>query len=145
MNSSDHPDPEELLCRARSGDNGAFGRLLELYRSYLMLFSRLQLDSRLQGKADPSDLVQETFVRAHESFKQFRGTTEGELLRWLRQILVSRLAKLVRRFRGTQQRDVRLERQLDDELERSSQAAQSLMPGKAHPARGPSGLRGQCW
>lgn len=113
---------EQLLVLARSGNREARGRLLELYRRYLELLARVQIGRRLQGKADAADMVQETFLEAHKAFEGFRGTTEAELLRWLGTILSSRIAKLVRRFVGTQQRDVRLERALDGEIEESSQA-----------------------
>jgi RNA polymerase sigma-70 factor, ECF subfamily len=117
--SSTNLEPQQLLPRARAGDLPALGRLLELYRNYLKLLARLQIDRRLQGKADPSDLVQETFLEAARDFGQFRGTTEKELLTWLRQILVTNFANLVRRYRGTQRRDVALERDLAFEMERS--------------------------
>jgi RNA polymerase sigma-70 factor (ECF subfamily) len=120
MNHPAPPDPERLLSLARTGDGVALGRLLELYRGYLALLARLQIGRRLQGKADPSDLVQETFLQAHRNFAQFRGASEGELMHWLRQILASRLEKLVRHYGGTQRRDVRLERQLEGELDHSS-------------------------
>src|SRR5213080_709075 len=77
--SSANLKPDQLLPRARAGDVPAMGRLLELYRNYLKLLARLQIDRRLQGKADPSDLVQETFLEAYRDFAQFRGTTEREL------------------------------------------------------------------
>jgi RNA polymerase sigma-70 factor (ECF subfamily) len=85
-----------------------------------MLLARLQIDRRLQGKVEAADLVQDSFLEAHRDFAQFRGTTEKELAAWLRQILVSNLANLVRRYRRTQRRDVRLERQLAVELDQSS-------------------------
>src|SRR4051812_17111209 len=97
--------PEVLLRMSRAGDAAATGRLLELYRSYLDLLARVQIGKQLQGKADASDLVQEVFLAAHRSLAGFRGTTEGELVSWLRQVLAARLAKLVRRFRGAQRRD----------------------------------------
>src|SRR5262249_14140176 len=50
---------------------------------------------------------------------QFRGATEKELVGWLRQILVTNFANLVRHYRGTRRRDVRLERELVMELEES--------------------------
>ena len=106
------PDPEELLRQARSDRDRALGQLLELYRNYLAILARLQIGRRLQGKADAADLVQETFLDAHRHFGRFRGTTEGEFAAWLRQILAGRLAMLVRRYLGTQRRDVRLEREL---------------------------------
>jgi RNA polymerase sigma-70 factor (ECF subfamily) len=78
MNASASPDPERLLCLARAGSGPALGQLLEMYRSYLSLLARLQIGRRLQGKVDPVDLVQETFLRAHRDFASFRGKTEEE-------------------------------------------------------------------
>jgi RNA polymerase sigma-70 factor, ECF subfamily len=116
------PGPDELLVFARAGDGSALGKLLELYRNYLTLLVRLQIGRRLRGKVDDSDLVQETFLEAHRHFTQFRGTTEAELVTWLRQILAGNLANLVRRYYGTQRRDVRLECELTAKPEQSSQA-----------------------
>jgi RNA polymerase sigma-70 factor (ECF subfamily) len=94
--------------------------LLELYRNYLGLLARVQIGRQLQGKVDPEDLVQETFLKAHRDFAQFRGATEAELAAWLRQVLAATLTAVVRRYLGTQRRDVRLERELAEQLERSS-------------------------
>src|SRR3954462_1863633 len=96
------PDPEQLLQEARAGDAATLGRLLELYRRYLALLARVQIGQRLRGKADASDLVQETFLEAHRNFARFRGTSEVEFVRWLRQILAANLADLFRRYLGTQ-------------------------------------------
>jgi RNA polymerase sigma-70 factor (ECF subfamily) len=126
---------EQLLPLARAGDRAALGRLLESYRAYLSILARVQIGRRLQGKADASDLVQEAFLGAFRDFGQFRGTTEPELLGWLRSILASLLANLVRHYQGTQRRDVRLERRLAVELEQSSQA---LDRGLASPHSSPS-------
>jgi RNA polymerase sigma-70 factor (ECF subfamily) len=135
MKPTADPDPEELLRAARTGDGSALGRLLEGYRRYLTLLARLEIDRRLQGKLDPSDLVQETFLEAHRDFAQFRGSGEAELLAWLRQVLVRNLANQVRRYLGTRGRDVRLERELAAEVDRSSQA---LDRGLAAPHSSPS-------
>ena len=113
-------DPEVLLQEARAGDAATLGRLLELYRRYLALLARVQIGHRLQGKVDASDIVQETFLEAHRNFPRFRGTSEGELVRWLRQILAANLADLLRRYLGAQGRDVRLEREIEDAFDRSS-------------------------
>jgi RNA polymerase sigma-70 factor (ECF subfamily) len=114
--------PEGLLRQAKAGDGPALGQLLERYRAYLLVLARVQIGRRLQGKVDASDVVQEAFLGAHRDFPQFRGTTPNEFLAWLRQVLASLLANLVRHYHGTQRRDVRLERQLAAELEKSSLA-----------------------
>ena len=113
---------DRLLPQARAGCADALGQLLELYRNYLELLARLQIGRRLRSKVDAADLVQETFLDAHATFAAFRGTTERELVAWLRQVLACNLASLVRRFFGTRGRDVHLERELSADLERSSQA-----------------------
>jgi RNA polymerase sigma-70 factor (ECF subfamily) len=136
MHPPDDPDLEQLLRRARTGDGDALGRLLELHRNYLSLLARLQIGRRLQGKVDESDLVQETFMEAHRHFGRFQGTTGGELLAWLRQILATSLAHQVRRYQGTRRRDVRLERQLEEELDQSSQALdQGLVARQSSPSQ----------
>jgi RNA polymerase sigma-70 factor, ECF subfamily len=136
MTSVTETEIEQLLELARGGDRPALGRLLELYRGYLMLLARLQIGRRLQGKVDAADLVQDTFLEAYRHFAQFRGTVEAELVCWLRQILAGLLANLVRRYCGTQRRNPRLERDLADELDRSSRALdQSLAAPQSTPSQ----------
>jgi RNA polymerase sigma-70 factor (ECF subfamily) len=130
------PDPEQLLILAQKGNGPALGRLLEFYRDYLALLARLQIGRRLQGKVDASDLVQETFLKAHRDFAQFRGTREAEWVSWLRQILAFNLAHLVRRYCGTQRRDVRLERELVHELNESSRVLdEGLVARQSSPSQ----------
>jgi RNA polymerase sigma-70 factor (ECF subfamily) len=138
-------NPAMLLSAARAGDVAARGELLERYRSYLKLLARLELGRRLQGKLDASDVVQEVFLQAHRSFDQFRGVTEAELTAWLRQVLTSRLADQLRRYVGAKQRDVRLERDLVRDLDRSSQALdRGLMARQSSPSR-QAARREQAW
>ena len=106
-------DPTELLAKARQGNGESLGALLELYRNYLYLLARTQIDLHLQARANPSDLVQETFLQACSHFQQFRGTSEKELLCWLRRILVNNLARLVEKQILAQKRNVRREVSLD--------------------------------
>jgi RNA polymerase sigma-70 factor (ECF subfamily) len=127
---------EQLLAQARAGAGPALGELLAAYHEYLALLARVQLGRRLQGKVDASDLVQETYLQAHRNFAQFRGTTEAELAAWLRQILASRLAKLIRRYYGTRGRDVRLEQALADEMDQSSRMLdQGLLAPQSSPSQ----------
>jgi RNA polymerase sigma-70 factor (ECF subfamily) len=113
-------EPKHLLEQARAGDGTTLGQLLELYRRYLTVLARVQIGQQLRGKVDASDLVQETFLEAHRHFPAFRGGSEAELLRWLRQILATNVADTFRRYLGTQGRDVRLEREIEARFDRSS-------------------------
>ncbi|HLN28787.1 MAG TPA: sigma-70 family RNA polymerase sigma factor [Gemmataceae bacterium] len=105
MSLPGHP-ANRLLGEARAGRSESLGSLLELYREYLRVLARAQLNPRLQARASPSDLVQETFLQACRHFEQFRGSTEKEWLAWLRRILVHSLAQLVERQVLTQKRDI---------------------------------------
>lgn len=48
---------DELLRRAREGDENPLGRLLENYRHYRDLLARLKIGRLLQTKVDTSDIV----------------------------------------------------------------------------------------
>jgi RNA polymerase sigma-70 factor (ECF subfamily) len=94
-------------------------RDLRQYRDYLLLLARAQLPARLRAKLDPSDLVQQTLMDAHEDRAQFRGTTSAEVAGWLRGILAHRLANAARHY-DRDRRDVSRERSLHQAVEDSS-------------------------
>jgi RNA polymerase sigma-70 factor (ECF subfamily) len=101
------PMPDEVLPPNRA---------LEDYRDYLHLLARLQLDPRLRGKIDPSDVVQQTLVKAHQHREQFRGQSAGEQAGWLRRILANTLVDAARKFG----REVDLQRPLEQAVHESS-------------------------
>jgi RNA polymerase sigma-70 factor, ECF subfamily len=70
----------------------------EAYRDYLRILARLQFDDRLRGRTDPSDVVQQSLLAAHDRRDQFRGRTEAEYKGWLRAILANNLALALRQF-----------------------------------------------
>src|SRR4029079_9356926 len=94
------------------------------------LLARLHLHPRLQSKLDPSDVVQETLLKASTRQIQFRGKADGELAAWLRQILVNTLADALRAFSGLK-RDVALETSLDE----SSSRLEALSGSSPTPSR----------
>lgn len=109
-----------LFRSARAAESGARDALLESFRNYLRLLARTGLDASLQDKADPSDVVQETLLKAHQNFGQFRGGTEAEFAGWLRQILANNLIDLFRRYRLSLARQGNRERSLEEVLDQSS-------------------------
>jgi RNA polymerase sigma-70 factor (ECF subfamily) len=123
MHSNGRPNQEQLLAAVRQGRRECLGTLLELYRNYLYLVARTQLDLHLQAQVSPSDLVQEAFLEAHRDFGQFRGRSESELLGWLRRILVHNLARLVERQVRAQKRNVRREVSLEECLKTLEKSA----------------------
>ncbi len=98
-------------------DTSGKPRPLEQFTEYLRLLARLQIDRALQNRLDPSDVVQQTLLIAHEKLGQFRGQTDAELAAWLRAILASTLAQATRRFYGIKAERAR---SLDQAIEESS-------------------------
>jgi RNA polymerase sigma-70 factor (ECF subfamily) len=92
---------------------------LQRHRPYLRILAGVQLQGRHKGKLEPSDLVQQTLLRAYQAREQFRGQTSGELACWLRQILARTIANAARDL-GRGKRDVGLERSLEEALNNSS-------------------------
>jgi RNA polymerase sigma-70 factor (ECF subfamily) len=121
-----------VLRLAREGPGEALNELLEGYRNYLRILASTCFHRDLKGKADPSDVVQETLLKVHENFHQFRGATEAEWMAWLRKILVRSLADFQREF-ARDRRNVAQERSLERLVNHSSAALRSL-----GPAAGPS-------
>jgi RNA polymerase sigma-70 factor (ECF subfamily) len=80
---------------------------------------QLELDLRLRRRFDSSDVVQETLLRAHANRDQFRGTTEGEMVRWLQAILSNVVIEETRKARAGK-RDVAVEQSLQAAVADSS-------------------------
>jgi RNA polymerase sigma-70 factor (ECF subfamily) len=99
---------------------------LEQFRDYLQLLARLHLDRRLQGKLDPSDVVQQTLLEAHQARERFAGDDSAHLAAWLRQILARNLANAVRDFTRAR-RDVNRERSLEEAVDASSARLQAWL------------------
>jgi RNA polymerase sigma-70 factor (ECF subfamily) len=111
-----------LLNLARNGDTTARDRLFATCRNYLAIVARAEVGSWLQAKVDASDLVQQTMLDAHRGLASFRGTTEGEWLGWLRQILSHNAADFVRHYGQTAKRQAGREVRLGPADSRQSNA-----------------------
>jgi RNA polymerase sigma-70 factor, ECF subfamily len=102
-----------LLAAARGGSREALGQALEACRRYLLLVAQRELAPELLAKGGASDLVQQTFLEAQRDFPRFQGQSEGELLTWLRCILLHNLGKFSRHYRSTAKRGLDREVALD--------------------------------
>lgn len=99
-------DAAQWLAAARAGSREALGRVLEAYRGYLLRLAEHELAPELRAKGGASDLVQDTFLEAHQDFAQFRGSSEAELRGWLRQVLLHNVANFARLYHATGKRRV---------------------------------------
>jgi RNA polymerase sigma-70 factor, ECF subfamily len=77
-----------LLRRARAGDAGSLGELLDGFRPYVRAIVRGRNRGRLVRRMDDSDLIQDALLAAHRAFGRFAGSTVAELAAWLRLIAV---------------------------------------------------------
>jgi RNA polymerase sigma-70 factor, ECF subfamily len=94
-------------------------RTWEPYRGYLRVLAGLNLPADLRAKLDPSDVVQQTLLKAHEKRAQLRGRSEAEAAGWLRAILATTLAEAARAF-ARDRRDLGREQSLEAAVEESS-------------------------
>lgn len=92
---------------------------LDRYRSYLLLLARMQLDSPLRHKVEPSDVVQQTMLEAYGKQEQYQGNESGFVV-WLRSALANNIRDALRRLRR-QKRDFTRDRSLEQSLAQSSE------------------------
>lgn len=98
------------LQLARQGDESARNRLFAACRSFVAVVARVQLHRRLRTKVDPSDLVQQSMLEAHDGFADFQGSSPQDWLAWLKQIVQHNAIDLDKHYRGAGRRDLRKER-----------------------------------
>ena len=72
--------------------------ILEPFRKYLKVLAELHLDRKLRGKLDPSDVVQQTMLRAYSALGELRDPRPEVLVAWLRRILARTLADAAKHY-----------------------------------------------
>jgi RNA polymerase sigma-70 factor (ECF subfamily) len=107
-----HVDFAAQLAAAQCGDLATLGRVLEVFRPYLLTIANQHLPKRLWSKCGGSDLVQDTLLEAHRGFAGFEGGRPEDLRAWLGGILRHNLKDSVRRFASAERRSVHREQSL---------------------------------
>lgn len=136
-NSSDD-SVANLLAHARQGGGEPLGTLLQMYRNYLTILATTQISPLLRRRMAPSDLVQETMLAAQESFRQFQGGSERELLGWLRQILINSLHDAMETHLQAKKRDIRREVSIEQVSAALDQSVMNFANALAAPGPSPS-------
>jgi RNA polymerase sigma-70 factor (ECF subfamily) len=101
------PDPAEfdLIRRAGLGDPEGLEGLLERYRARLRRMIKLRLDRRLQGRIDPSDVIQEAYLEVSRRLAEYLRDPAMPFFLWLRLVTGQKLALVHRQHLGVQARD----------------------------------------
>ena len=108
-------ESDGLLARAAGGDARAWGMLLTAHDERLRRVIAFRLDSRLKGRVDAGDVVQEVYVEAvacRASYFDGPVTDGVPLFIWLRAVAANKLLEVHRRHLGTKLRDAARERGL---------------------------------
>jgi RNA polymerase sigma-70 factor (ECF subfamily) len=113
---------DPLLAAAAGGDEAAWGALLDCHRDRLRRMVALRLDQRLQGRIDPSDVIQEAYLEASLRLPEYLRNPAMPFFLWLRFLTRQKLLVLRRFHLEAEKRDAGREVFLsgDDRLETSS-------------------------
>jgi RNA polymerase sigma-70 factor (ECF subfamily) len=103
--TSDPGPRDEIMRRASAGDPHALAELFALHRARLRRMVRLRLDRRLQGRVDPSDVLQEAQLDVLRRAAAYAADPRLPPFLWLRLITGQRLMALHRRHLGAQMRN----------------------------------------
>jgi RNA polymerase sigma-70 factor (ECF subfamily) len=102
---NEQAETHELIQRAAGGDAQALNQLFEQYRERLRWMVRLRLNRRLQGRIDPSDILQEAYLEVCKGLPAYFREPKIPFFLWLRHVTGEKLIAAHRHHLGTQMRD----------------------------------------
>jgi RNA polymerase sigma-70 factor (ECF subfamily) len=102
---SDGSETRRRLERAAAGEGDAWQALVAPHHDRLRRMVALRLDPRLQGRVDPSDVLQESYLEAVRQLADYLRNPVLPFFLWLRQLAGHRLYKLHRHHLGARMRD----------------------------------------
>lgn len=103
--TSDSEAGADELRRAANGDAVALGEAFSRHRSRLRRMIQLRLDRRLQGRVDPSDVLQEAYLEVARSLSEYLKAPRIPFYLWIRFITGRKLQALHRHHLGVHARD----------------------------------------
>jgi RNA polymerase sigma-70 factor (ECF subfamily) len=109
MTTMSQNSPDEIPEPGVGAGDGpeSWSRLLERHRARLRRLVALRLDPRLQGRVDPSDVIQEAYLDAARRIPEYEREPERmPFYLWLRFLVGQRILDLHRRHLGAQTRAV---------------------------------------
>src|SRR5882724_5143732 len=106
------PETQELLDRARQGDQAAVEQLLGQFRESLRRMIALRLDPALTARLDASDVVQDVLVEASRRLDDYLRTSNMPFHLWLRHIAKDHVIDAHRKHRKAQRRSIDREQSL---------------------------------
>jgi RNA polymerase sigma-70 factor (ECF subfamily) len=98
-------ETNQALQQAAQGDGQELGLLLSQHRHRLRRMIALRLDRRLQGRIDPSDVIQEAYLEASSRLAEYLRNPSMPFFLWLRFLTGQKLVTLHRHHLGVQMRD----------------------------------------
>lgn len=98
-------ETDQLLESLAAGDRQVWGDLLARHRRRLRSMVALRLDPRLQGRIDPSDVIQEAFLTASVQLDDYLKQPTMPFFLWLRAITGQKMIALHRHHLGKKIRD----------------------------------------
>jgi RNA polymerase sigma-70 factor (ECF subfamily) len=107
-------EPDELVRRAADGDPECWESLVGLSRPRLRRMVAFRLDPRLRGRVDPSDVLQDAYLKAWQDLGAYLRQPAMPFFLWLRGIAGNQLREIHRHHLGTQMRDPRREVTIHD-------------------------------
>jgi RNA polymerase sigma-70 factor (ECF subfamily) len=110
---ADTSNTRKLLTRAGQGEAGVLAELFAKHRARLRAMVELRLDRRMQGRVDPSDVLQDAYLEAARSFPTYLEARQAPFYLWLRCLTARKLRALHRHHLGAKARDARREVPLD--------------------------------
>jgi RNA polymerase sigma-70 factor (ECF subfamily) len=104
--SDDPSRVDDLVRRASKGEEKALAELFAQHRQRLRQMVKVRLDRRLQGRVDPSDVLQDAFVDLAEKLPEYaERSAVVPFYLWLRLVVAERLIRVHRHHLGAAMRD----------------------------------------